>query len=337
MGTPRGVRLNDVWGWTDSETGREYALVGRMDATVFVDVSDPHNPVYLGELPKTEGSPGASWRDVKVYENHAYIVADGSGAHGMQVFDLTQLRDVANPPVLFSETSHYDEVASVHNIAINEETGFGYALGVNGGGRTCGAGLHMIDLRDPANPTFAGCFAHPQTGRAGTGYTHDAQCVIYRGPDVEHQGREICFNANETAISIADVTDKEDPRPLSAASYPNVGYAHQGWLTEDQRYFYSNDELDEVNGLVENTRTLIWDVTDLDDPVLVKEHFAETSSTDHNLYVRGRYMYQTNNTAGLRILDVGDPEPHAPGTATALSRVCRRVCPEDRTSSRVRT
>eukprot|EP00666_Eupelagonemidae_sp_cell4sb_P004397 gene4397-575_t len=33
----------------------------------------------------------ASWRDAKVYKNHAYIVADVSD-HGMQVYDLTQLR-----------------------------------------------------------------------------------------------------------------------------------------------------------------------------------------------------------------------------------------------------
>ena len=41
----------------------------------------------------------------------------------------------------------------------------------------------MIDLRDPANPQFAGCFTDGETGRRGTGYSHDAQCVTYTGPD----------------------------------------------------------------------------------------------------------------------------------------------------------
>ena len=94
---------------------------------------------------------------------------------------------------------------------------------------------------------------------------------------------------------------------LSAASYPNVGYSHQGWVTEDQRYFYLNDELDEIGGGVSSTRTLIWDVADLDDPVLVAEHLAETKSTDHNLYVRGNLMYQANYVSGLRIYDISDP------------------------------
>ena len=305
MGVPRGVNLNDVWGWTDPETGREYALAARRDGVSFVDVSDPLNPRYLGQLLRTEGSPLAAWRDVKVYKNHAYIVADGSGLHGIQIFDLTQLRDVTEP-VTFEETAHYDGVASVHNIAINEETGFGYSVGNSSGGETCGGGIHIIDLAEPANPTFAGCFSQPGTGRNGTGYTHDAQCVTYRGPDEEHQGKQICLGSNETAFSIADVTDPSNTVALSLASYPNVAYTHQGWLTEDQRYFFQGDELDEGDG--RKTRTLIWDVSDLDDPQLVKEFLGTHESTDHNMYVLGDLMYQSNNRAGLRVLDISNPE-----------------------------
>ena len=79
-------------------------------------------------------------------------------------------------------------------------------IGLSAGGETCGGGLHMIDIRDPKNPVFAGCYAEIGTGRAGTGYTHDAQCVVYGGPDAAYQGREVCFGSNETAIVIADVT-----------------------------------------------------------------------------------------------------------------------------------
>jgi choice-of-anchor B domain-containing protein len=54
------------------------------------------------------------------------------------------------------------------------------------------------------------------------------------------------------------------------------------------------------------TRTLIWDVSDLDDPVMVKEHFGETFTIDHNLYIKGDLMYQSNYVSGLRILDISD-------------------------------
>lgn len=307
IGADRGVRLNDIWGWTDPQTGKEYALVGRMDGTSFVDVSNPSNPVYVGTLPKPDSSNASVWRDIKVYKNHAYVVADNAGTHGMQVLDLTKLRDFEGTPITFEETAHYDEVHSVHNVVINTDTGFAYAVGSSGGGNTCGGGLHMINIQDPTNPTFAGCFSDPSTGRSGTGYTHDAQCVTYHGPDKEHKGDEICIGANETAISIANVTDKENPKALSTASYPDYAYVHQGWLTEDHKYFLQNDELDELTGNVDRTRTLIWDVTDLDDPQFVREYLFDNASSDHNLYIKGDMMYQSNYKSGLQVLDISDP------------------------------
>jgi choice-of-anchor B domain-containing protein len=308
MGAARGAMVNDVWGWTDPESGREYAVVGRSDGTSFVDVTDPTRPVYLGQLPKTEGSRGQAWRDVKVLRNHALVVADNAGQHGMQVFDLTRLRtvDPSDPPT-FEADALYTEIASAHNLAVNEETGFAYTVGNSGGGRGCGS-IHMIDLTDPGNPTFAGCYTDPSIGLGAAGQTHDAQCVSYHGPDARYEGREICFAFGETAISIGDVTDKSAPVIVGNASMPNTAYIHQGWLTDDHRYMYVNDELDEMNGLTDRTRTMIWDVAELDDPVLAGVYLAESNATDHNLYVRGDLMYQSNYAAGLRIIDITDPE-----------------------------
>ena len=78
----------------------------------------------------------------------------------MQVFDLTRLRDVGSEPVTFEADAHYDGIASAHNIVINEETGFAYSVGSSGGGETCGGGLHMIDINEPTEPSFVGCFGH---------------------------------------------------------------------------------------------------------------------------------------------------------------------------------
>jgi choice-of-anchor B domain-containing protein len=306
IGARRGTLLNDIWGWTDSTTGREFAIVGRTDGTSFVEVTDPANPKYLGDLPMHQGARANIWRDMKVYKNHAFIVADGSGPHGMQVFDLTQLRNVSTPQT-FQETAHYDRIASAHNIVINPSTGFAYPVGNSMGGTTCGGALHMVDVREPSKPTFAGCFADTTVGRQRTGYTHDAQCVVYHGPDARYQGREICLTSSETALGIADVTDKANPRTLSTAAYPNVSYAHQGWLTEDHRHFFLDDEGDELAGTAPKTRTVVFDLTDLEDPVVAKEFYGNTAASDHNLYVNGRYMYQSNYVAGLRVVDVNDP------------------------------
>ncbi len=301
---PASAEVNDMWGWTDASTSRQYALVGRTDGVTFVDVTDSVNPRVLGELPSPTGS--STWRDVKVYDDHAYIVADGNQGHGVQIFDLTRLRDVSAFQT-FGEDGRYTGVSSVHNIAINESTGFAYTVGNNGAGNPCGPGLHMIDLSSPKTPTFAGCFADLATGRAMTGYTHDVQCVVYAGPDSDYADREICIGSNETAISIADVTDKENPVAVSMASYPTASYVHQGWLTEDHRYFLQNDELDELSGTVSSTRMLVWDVTDLDDPILVKEHFGPSGAVDHNMYVSGDLLFHSNYHYGLRVIDVSNP------------------------------
>ncbi|MEM1096442.1 MAG: choice-of-anchor B family protein [Bacteroidota bacterium] len=304
----RGVKMTDIWGWEDPQTGAEYVLLGRTDGTAFIDISNPSMPVYVGQLMRTEGAPGSAWRDVKVYKDHAYIVADGAEAHGIQIFDLGQLRDVdpSDMPKTFEQTAHYDGVHSTHNIVINEESGFAYAVGNRAGGETCGGQLHMVDIREPANPKFAGCFTHPNAGG-----THDSQCVTYRGPDSDYAGREICLNSNGGSFIIADVTDKSNPTTIVQATYPNTAYTHQGWLTDDQRYFYMNDELDELSGSVDGTRTLVWDVADLDDPVLINEFIHSTQASDHNLYVQGNRMYQSNYQSGLRILDITNPEEPA--------------------------
>jgi choice-of-anchor B domain-containing protein len=313
IGGERNARLNDIWGWTDPQTGREYALVGRTDGIAFVDITAPTEPVYLGELP-TQSIP-STWRDVKVYENHAYVVSEARD-HGLQVFDLTQLRSVSEPPVTFSETAHYDRFSRAHNVAINEESGYAYVVGITGGqtvprSATCGAGLHIVNLSDPDHPEFAGCHNDRSIGGLiAEGYVHDAQCVNYQGPDPDFRGREICFNAGESQVNISDVTDKDDPETVTNATYPNSEYVHQAWLTEDRRHLLVDDELDEArtNNGIERTRTLVFDVSDLDNPTLVKEFLGETAAADHNQYVRGGYSYQANYTGGLRILDVSDPE-----------------------------
>ena len=203
------VWVTDIWGWTDPETGREYALAGRYDAVSFVDLTDPLNPVHVGFLPSHDAQANSLWRDMKVYKDHIFVTVDNAGANGLQVFDLLRLREYAGQPIEFETTAHYDGVEQIHNIAINEATGFLYATGSDGGMHDCGPGLHMVDIQDPANPVFAGCFIDESTAR-GSGYTHEAQCVIYRGPDTEHEGKEICFGSNLNALSVADVTDKNE-------------------------------------------------------------------------------------------------------------------------------
>jgi choice-of-anchor B domain-containing protein len=282
---------NDIWGWTDPETGHEYALVGRSTGTAFVNISNPSQPIYVGNLP-AHTAPSA-WRSIKVFANHAFIVSEAID-HGMQVFDLTQLRGVTAPPVTFSETAHYAGFGSTHTLALNTRTGFAFAAGT----RTCEGGLHVVDVRQPTSPRAAGCFSFD-------GYTHETQCVIYEGPDTLYRDHEICLNSNEDTLTIVDTTDKREQIQLSRTGYGGSAYTHQGWLTEDHRFFLVNDEGDE-QAFRHRTRTWIWDVSDLDAPTLMTYYEGPTSSIDHNLYVRGNLVYESNYRSGLRVLDATD-------------------------------
>jgi choice-of-anchor B domain-containing protein len=288
IGSIGGGSAADLWGWTDRLTGVEYALLGRSNGTSFVDISDPANPVYIGNLPTNAAS--TSWRDVDVYRDHAFIVCDLCGNHGMQVFDLTRLRNVPNPPVTFDEDALYEGFDTSHTVNINTRTGFAYATGSN----TCSGGLHIVNVQDPLNPVMAGCYS-------GDGYTHEAQCVIYRGPDVEHRDDEICFASNEDTLTIVDVTNKSAPVMLAREPYAGASYTHQGWLTPNHRIFVLDDELDELfNG--HNTRTRFFDVADLENPFVTFTYTATTDAIDHQQYVRGRLVYQSNYRAGVRII-----------------------------------
>ncbi|WP_455196269.1 choice-of-anchor B family protein [Kaarinaea lacus] len=302
---------NDVWGWTDPETGKEYVLFGHSTGVSFIDISDPENPAILGQLsprvpnPNPRKSSDHDWRDIKVYADHAYIISEAEGT-GLQVFDLRQLRGLDAGDRVFASTFEYAGFGHAHNIVMNTDSGYAYVVG----SFDCGAGgLLAFDLSNPQIPVFSGCFF------ADT-YTHDSQCVNYRGPDQDHKKTEICVNSNSdyyfdgvdiNNIAIVDVTDKAQPVEISRINYPDPRYAHQGWLTEDHSYFLFNDESDEWY-YAKNTRTLIFDVRDLDNPVFIGEHLGETRATDHNLYVHNGLVYEANYTSGLSVLSTDEIE-----------------------------
>ncbi len=284
---------NDSWGWSDPSTGKEYVLMGLDNGTAFIDISVPTEPLYLGKL--VSQTPPALHRDIKVYQNFAFIVSESDG-HGMQVFDLTRLRSIVNAPTTFQADATYNEFNNAHNIVINESSGFAYVVGSD----TFGGGPHIINIQNPLNPSFAG-------GYALDGYSHDAQVVTYNGPDADYTGKEIFIGSNQTEVVVINITDKSDPKNISKINYENVGYTHQGWLTEDMKYFLVGDEFDELR--TENfTRTIILDFTDLDNPKLHTNYTGSLQALDHNGYVKKNLFYLANYTGGMRVLDISDIE-----------------------------
>lgn len=276
----------DVWGWTDPDTGREVVVAGMAHGATFVDVTEPAAPRVLGHL-----EVGA--RDQKTRGDFVYVADHGS--RGLFAFDLRRLRGLAADPTRVFQPDGESAPADAHNVVVAD--GVPLAATVGGGG------YRFFDLSDPAAPAEIGVYDDGSI-------VHDAQCLVYDGPDTDYAGRTVCLGSNAVSVRLIDVTDPLAVVPIAEAHYPEPGYTHQGWLTEDRRHFLVNDEFDEIYGDAP-TRTLVFDVSNLDDPEFVGAwHNPTTAASDHNHYVHRGHLYQANYTSGLRVLSLA-------GVATA--------------------
>lgn len=290
-----GSRIaNDCWGYT-SPSGREYALIGVERGLGVVEVTDPLRP----RLVAFHRGPTSDWHDVKTYGHHAYAVSEGG--QGIRVYDLSGVDDgVVTHVNTVIDRGHVD----THNVAINEQSGFLYRCG----GGTGNNGLHIYDLNaDPSNPTPVAVY--------NGFYVHDAQIVTYtEGP---FAGREIAFcfsgyngGGTDTGVRVLDVTDKSDITLVSVLRYPDRGFCHQGWLSEDRAYLYVNDEMDEYYGINPLTSTRVIDVRDPANPVYIGAFTSGSTSIDHNLYTHQGLIYEANYRSGLRVFDASEDPEH---------------------------
>ncbi len=303
---------NDIWGFVDLNTGREYAIVGFNIGTAVFDVSDAENPLEVGFIDGQD----AVWRDIKVYQffdpaadrwkAYAFVTTDGS-TDGLFVIDMTGL------PHSIQRVSYASDITRAHNVyATNTDFGTGLALTddvpalivagatSNGNGR-----FRTYSLADPESPTLV-------PGGLGTGYMHDAASMLIDDPRKDSQ----CVNAgdycqllldfNENTFEIWDVTNAGTPVQLSSTPYPNVGYVHSGWWSEDKQYVFVHDELDERNSNLPTTLRVFL-VSDLTSPTLAATWTGPTNAIDHNGFVRGNRYYMSNYSRGLTILDITDP------------------------------
>lgn len=272
----------------------QFADVEPYSGTAFVEVLSDGSLKHLGRLPTATTS--AIWRDMKVIDGYVYIGSEAAN-HGLQVFDMRKLLTLTAPKtfsITSDVTARFTGFGNSHNIVANEATKTIYAVGSN----KCSGGLFMLDVSTPSSPKNLGC-------ASSDGYIHDAQCVIYTGPDTAYKNREICFGFNEDSLTIYDVTVKTAVKVVSKTSYSGFAYTHQGWLANSaMTHLLMDDELDEQDHGLAKTTTYIWDITKLSKPVNTGSYKSTTKSIDHNLYVLGNKAYMSNYGSGLRIVDI---------------------------------
>ena len=332
LGGPGGAGSSS-WGWTSDE-GREFVAIGQYEGTAFVEIDSDGKMIYLGRLPQY--STPSEWREIRSYKNYMIIGSEAED-HGVQIFDMTKLLDVdPEEPVTFDAkedlTGHFKALLPLgraHNVVVNEELKYGVAVGaMPRDDPICAAGLNFFDLTDPSDPKSLGC-------AKGDGYVHDAQCLVYRGPDERYQGRDICYGYNEDSLTIYDVTDKANvTNIISRTSYEGASYTHQGWVldADNQEYLLLDDEYDEVQRAGPSAdgfpTTYIWDIRDLEKPKQTGTFKSQTRAIDHNQYVVDGLIYQSNYGAGLRVYDATSI-PEDPSGSKVCEAAFFDVYPED--------
>lgn len=281
---------NDIWGYV-SPAGREYAIMGLSHGTGFVDVSVPQTPILIADIVDAP----SLWSDIAVYDHYAYNVNENSQGGGMQIFDLEKIDEGVVALIgTFSESGF----TRAHNVFVNRQSGYLYLCGAN----APTSGLVAVDLADPASPTIVGVWEDA--------YAHDVYVTSY--DDCPYSGRagpcEIAFVfAGGQGLQVVDVTVKSQMAIIANLVYPNLAYTHQGWPSEDGRFLFVDDEADESRFNL-TTTTHVIDIQDPAMPGYLGTFTNGRASIDHNLMVRGTFVYEANYTSGLRIFDVSHIE-----------------------------
>ncbi|MCE2884972.1 MAG: choice-of-anchor B family protein [Planctomycetaceae bacterium] len=288
---------NSCWGYVGTD-GKEYAIIGLYDGTAIVDITVPGN----AQLKAFVAGPASLWRDVRTHSRYCYAASEGGG--GIQVISLANINS-GSAPVVNTITAPTTTTAATHTLAIDNVSAFLYRAG---GGSN---GLRMYSLADPSNPAYVGQWSNI--------YIHEAQVVTYTsGP---YAGKQIafCFGGGNggyanTGLYIVDVTNKAAPTQLGFVTYPGARFCHQGWLDEERRYMYINDELDEGD-TVSVTTTIVVDVSNLTAPIFVNAFNNGNPAIGHNMYVKGNYLYEANYRAGVRVFDLSVSRTSPPEVA----------------------
>jgi len=303
---------NDIWGFVDLNTGREYALAGFNLGTAVFDVTDATNPREIGFV----DGQSEVWRDIKVYQYfdaaagrwkaYAYVTTDGSTTDGLYVIDLTDL------PHRIRRVNYPSDFLSAHNVyAANTD----YSTGISLTGDTP---ILVIAGSSQANGLYRSySLANPEApslipGGSGSGYMHDASSMIITDSRKDTQcvnggaHCEVLFDFNENMIEIWDITSTASPVRLSATPYTQAGYVHSGWWSEDKQYLFVHDELDERN-FSHVTTLRVFSLANLANPTYSGSWQGPTNAIDHNGFVRGNRYYMSNYTRGLTVLDITNP------------------------------
>jgi len=272
--TTDGSVYNDVWGFMWN--GKKYAAVGSTTGTHFISVEGS----VLTERDFVAGKYFSSIvtnRDVFFYDKYVYAICD-HGTSSLQIIDVSYLPDSVQ--VVYDSDSL---VMKAHSIFIDTASAKMYICGPENlaGNRA----LDIFSLADPVNPQFLSTFSMVQ-------YVHD----IYVRNDTAW------MNCANEGVWVADFSNAVSPVVFgSLNSYPELGYNHSGWLSEDGKSYVFTDE---TNG----KKIKLCNASDPADLQVLSLFNSGTDNNTiaHNVMLFDDFVYVSHYYDGLQIFDIRD-------------------------------
>ncbi len=268
---------NEVFGWHDGN-GREYAILGSMGWTYFIEVTIPTAPVVRDSVAGTFGQ--CIHRDFKTYGHYCYGVAD-EGTSTLQIIDLSYLPDSVH--LAFNSNQFFERA---HNVFIDTTAGRLYVAGAN----TQPNGIIVLNIA--TNPEVPILLASVNNGS----YTHDLSV----------RGDTAYMNNGYDGFRIMDFSIPTAPVMLAQlVNYPQQGYNHSNWLTEDGEYLVMCDETRDKSCKVVDVRNFgNLNIASMFRSALLGP--ADTASIPHNPLVIGNYAVIAYYHDGVQMFDISN-------------------------------
>ncbi len=281
---------NEIWGL--AVDGREYAVIGTTLGTHFIDVTDPNNPIHLQVVEGAVTGPSIIHRDYHDDGCFLYVVADEPTSPNASVQSTLQIIDISTLPGDVKVVYDSNELFfRSHNIFIDEANDIMYAFIANGGGISFSA-MRLYDISNPVDPQFIAAYNDLDglnISQVHDGYILDNMAYLNLGPN---------------GFAIADFSNPMDPVLLGTLdNYPEQGYNHSGWLSQDGQYYYMADETHGMRMKVVD----VSDPTDLDIVEFFDAGNPSNTSIPHNQIVACDYLYVSYYYDGLQVYDISNP------------------------------
>ncbi|MAX69373.1 MAG: hypothetical protein CMP60_06790 [Flavobacteriales bacterium] len=269
---------NECWGFKVNNT--EIAVIGSTEGTHFFDVTDPQNSTQVAFVAGAYTGSGVVHRDYHDYQGYLYIVCDeGWSTSTLQIVDISNLPTSVN--IVYDSDSLFN---TSHNIFIDTATSKLYACASN-------SAMDIYSLDIPTLPNLI--YSYTDVGHVHDAYVRNDTAYLNCGND---GFRIVDFHYLDLPGGMA-------PTELASfTSYPDAGYNHSGWLSDDGTIYAMQDENHGYD-------VKIIDVSDFNNITVLSNLNSgqNAQSMAHNGIIKGNLLYLAYYHDGLRVFDISNP------------------------------